>query len=270
MWSAAAIDRRPDVLAAIHADYAAAGADVHTAATFRTRRRAAGSDWQRLTRRAVHLAREALGPGGVLAGSIAPLEDCYHPERSPTDPGPEHAELAAELVAAGCDLLLCETFPHVGEALAATEAAAGRTLPVWTALTAGYRGDLLTPAEVAHGAREAVARGAVAVLVNCVPAEQTLRFVDALAGAVGGRVPFGAYANAGSADAGLGWGRGAAGADRYVALAETWVDAGATLIGGCCGTEPATIRALRARWPRSLAALHTSTHVGRKPETDAP
>ena len=266
LWSAAALDSAPGVLVGIHADYVAAGADVHTAATFRTRRRAAGADWERLTRAAVEMLRGTLSPGMRLAGSVAPLEDCYRPELSPPESQHEHAELARLLVSLGCDLLLCETFPHVGEGLQATRAAAGRGVPVWTAFTAGYQADLLTPAAVAEGARAAVDAGADAVLVNCVPAEHTLAFVEALVAAVGDQVPVGAYANAGPVDGGTGWGAGVAGARRYVALAERWVDAGATLIGGCCGTEPATIAALRDRWP----VLHTSTHSGRTGEKGAP
>ena len=84
------------------------------------------------------------------------MEDCYSPERSPLQPGAEHALLANALVAAGCDLLLCETFPHVGEALAAVEAAASTGAEVWVSFTAGYKADLLTPDEIAAGAREAV------------------------------------------------------------------------------------------------------------------
>jgi S-methylmethionine-dependent homocysteine/selenocysteine methylase len=268
VWSAEALRTAPDVLAAIHDDYVQAGATVHTAATFRTRRRAAGDDWTTLTDAAVALLRSRLPPGAVLAGSIAPLEDCYRPDLSPPSPGPEHAELAERLVLNGVDMLLCETFPHVGEGLAATAAACGRGVPVWTSFSAGYRGDLLTPAQVADGARAAVDLGAEAVLVNCVPATHTLPFVEALVAAVGDRVAVGAYANAGPEHGGLGWGRGAEGAHQYVRLAESWVSAGATLIGGCCGTEPATIAALVDRFGRG--ALHTSTHVGRTGEKGGP
>ena len=121
LWSAAALLTAPDVLAAIHHDYATAGASVHTAATFRTRRRAAGAQWAQLTQQAVAVVREAIPASARVAGSIAPLEDCYRPDLSPVNPGSEHAELAAQLVASGVDLLLCETFPHVGEALAAAD-----------------------------------------------------------------------------------------------------------------------------------------------------
>src|SRR6185436_19015238 len=110
-------------------------------------------------RRAVAIARAAVPAGHRVAGSLAPLEDCYRPDRSPADPRPEHREMARALAAAGVDLILCETFPHVGEALVAVEEAVATGIPTWIALTAGPGADLLSPGEVARGAREAVARG---------------------------------------------------------------------------------------------------------------
>jgi S-methylmethionine-dependent homocysteine/selenocysteine methylase len=241
-WSAFALDRAPGVVAAIHRDYAAAGAAVHTANTFRTRRRQVGDRWEALARRAVALARGAVPGGHRVAGSLGPLEDCYRPDLSPPDPRPEHRELARALVDAGVDLLLCETFPHVGEALVAVEEAVATGVPTWASFTAGPDGALLTPAEVEAGAREAARRGASAVLVNCTAATRILPYVERLAGA---GVPFGAYGNAGSPDEGLGW-TGAPDVERYAALAAAWVRAGATLVGGCCGTGPEHIRALAA------------------------
>jgi len=245
-WSAHAIERAPEVLAAIHGDYAAAGATVHTACTFRTKRRQVGARWEALARRAVEIARAAVPAGQQVAGSIAPLEDCYRPDLSPADPRPEHRELARSLAAAGADLLLCETFPHVGEALIAVEEAVATGLPVWASFTAGPEGELLAPAEIEAGAREAVRRGASAVLVNCTAATRILPYVERLAD-VG--VPFGVYANAGALEEGIGWREGGDAA-RYAALAEAWVQAGATLIGGCCGTGPAHVRALAERLAR--------------------
>jgi S-methylmethionine-dependent homocysteine/selenocysteine methylase len=244
-WSAEALDSAPDVLAAIHREYAAAGATVHTANTFRTKRRQIPDRWEELARRAVAIARAAVPAGQRVVGSIAPLEDCYRPDLSPAEPRAEHRELALCLAAAGVDLLLCETFPHVGEALIAVEEAVKTGLPTWVAFTAGPEATLLTPAEIEAGAREAVQRGASAVLVNCMPAVATLRYVERLAGL---GVPFGAYANAGSTTDGIGWNcDSAAGAEAYAALAETWEQAGATLIGSCCGTGPSHTRALARR-----------------------
>jgi S-methylmethionine-dependent homocysteine/selenocysteine methylase len=241
-WSSAALRDAPEVVAAIHADYARAGAMVHTTNTFRTRPAVWGAAWADLARVAVRLAQ---GAGGRVAGSIAPLADCYRPERSPPDATPRHAALAHVLADAGCDLLLCETFPHVGEALAAVDAAVATGVETWVSFTAGPEADLLTPDAVHAGATEAVRRGASAVLVNCIPAARTLPYVEALAGL---GVPFGAYANAGHPDEGMGWRPAPEAPERYVAFAEAWVAAGATLVGSCCGTGPDVIAALARRF----------------------
>jgi len=242
-WSARALREAPEMVAAIHREHVAAGARVLTTNTFRTRRRSAGQDWERLATLAVELARQAAPPGVRVAGSIAPLEDCYSPWLSPPEPRPEHRDLARLLAAAGVDILLCETFPHVGEALVAVEEAVATGVETWVSFTGGLRGELLSPEEVRAGAREAVARGAAAVLVNCIPATRTLPYVEALAGL---GVPCGAYANAGDPAWGLGWEAAdpEAAAEGYARLARTWVAAGATLVGGCCGTGAAHIRAL--------------------------
>jgi S-methylmethionine-dependent homocysteine/selenocysteine methylase len=242
-WSASAIVTAPEILSTLHRSYAEAGARVHTADTFRTTRRAWGPGWQDLATTAVRLARDAVPADHRVAGSIAPLEDCYQPERSPPDPEPEHRALAEVLAHAGVDLLLCETFPQPQEALAAVRAATATGVETWLALTAGPTASLLTPAQMAETALLAARAGATTVLVNCVPATDTLRFVRAIA-ATG--VPTGAYANAGSPTDGIGW----AGSDpvvgprRYAELARGWVQAGARVVGGCCGTGPAHIRAL--------------------------
>jgi S-methylmethionine-dependent homocysteine/selenocysteine methylase len=245
-WSAAALRHAPDVVRAIHHDYVTAGAVVHTANTFRTSRRAAGERWGVWTDEAVRLARAAALAGHRVAGSIAPLEDCYRPDLSPPDPRPEHREMARRLAACGVDLLLCETFPHLREALVAVEEAVATDLETWVSFTAGPSADLLTPKQMARGARDAVGCGASAVLVNCTPVRDTLRFVRAIADC---GVPVGAYANAGGRADGLGWdARTPDAAQSYADIAATWIAAGATLVGGCCGTSPLHVRALARRF----------------------
>jgi len=235
-WSAVALDVAPDLVAAVHRDYVAAGATVHTANTFRTKRRSVGPRWEELARRAVRIARAAVGELRV-AGSLAPLEDCYRPDLSPglASRG-EHRELARVLADEGVDLLLCETFADPTEAVVAVEEAVRTGVETWAALLPA------TPAKLRVTARACVAAGARVVLVNCVAARETRSFVAELADL---GVPFGAYANAGPEEDGLGWGAdvGAA-AIAYEALARTWLDAGATVVGGCCGTGPAHIARL--------------------------
>jgi S-methylmethionine-dependent homocysteine/selenocysteine methylase len=244
-WSAAALVTHPHAVSAVHAAQAAAGVDVLTANTFRTTRRAWGPGWRAAAREAVGIARGAAPPGVRVAGSIAPLEDCYRPDLSPEHPGREHALLAGVLAEAGCDLLLCETFPHAAEALAAVRAGVSTGVPTWLALTAGPDADLLSPEAMGRAARAAVDAGAEAVLVNCVPAARTRVYVEALSGC---GVPFGAYANAGAPAEGMGWGPAPSAGGRYLSHCRAWVDAGATLLGACCGTTLGVTEALVGRY----------------------
>ena len=153
-WSAGALIDAPDVVERIHRDYAAAGARIHTAKyIFGTKRRTLGDRWEKLARRAVTIAQRAL-PGMRVAGSIAPLEDCYRPDLSPANSRSEHRELAHVLHSAGCDILLCETFPHIGEARIAVEEAVRTGTETWVGFTAGPRADLLTPNQMVQGAKK--------------------------------------------------------------------------------------------------------------------
>jgi len=241
-WSAGALLTHPEEVLAIHTAYAKAGAEVLTANTFRTQPRWFPEDWEALTHLALRLAREGLaGRQGRVAGSIAPLEDCYRPDLSPKEPRDEHRLLARALAEGGADLILVETFPHPGEALIALQEALATGLPVWFSLTAGPEADLLSPAEMRPVFAEAAGLGAQALLVNCLPARVVLDYLPVLQGH---GLPFGAYANAGHADEGMGWRPDPLAADRYAALAREWGDAGACILGSCCGTGPAHIRAL--------------------------
>jgi S-methylmethionine-dependent homocysteine/selenocysteine methylase len=263
-WSARALEVAPALVEAIHRDYVDAGATVHTANTFRTKRRSVGDRWEELARLAVRIARGAVGsrtlarertptPDGSrtlarertptpdeprrVAGSIAPLEDCYRPDLSPgLASRDEHRELARVLADEGVDLLLCETFPARVEAVVAVEEAARTGVETWAALLP------MAGMDLRDAARACIEAGARAVLVNCVAARAVQPLVEQLAGL---GVPFGAYANAGSQSDGIGWGADPeAGARLYEELARGWIAAGATLVGGCCGTGPAHIARL--------------------------
>jgi S-methylmethionine-dependent homocysteine/selenocysteine methylase len=245
-WSARAIAEAPDLLAQIHIDYARAGATLHTANTFRTQPGAMGAGWVASLEAAVRIARDAVPPECPVLGSMAPVEDCYRPDRSPgAGARAQHRAIASALANAGCDVLLCETFANEAEAIVAAEEGVATGLPVWLSLTAGPFGDLLSPAELARIGKRAVPTGIERLLVNCIAATQIGAYVDAIA-SLG--VPIGVYANAGREDEGLGWGAtGPRAAEAYAVLAERWKDAGASVIGGCCGTGPLHVQALAER-----------------------
>jgi S-methylmethionine-dependent homocysteine/selenocysteine methylase len=154
LFSARALldDRGRRVLREVHAEYLRAGADIVTAATFRTNRRALeaagqGSRFPELAQIAVAeaiAARDEHG-SGLVAGSMAPLADCYRPEARPPPELAfiEHLEHARVLAMAGCDVLLVETIATGEEGIAAVEAASSTGLPVCAAVQIAPDGKLL-------------------------------------------------------------------------------------------------------------------------------
>ena len=246
-WSALAAVEAPELLAEVHREYASAGATLHTANTFRTQPVALGERWENALEASVRVAREAVPDDHRVLGSLAPVADCYRPDLSPGRASrAAHAQVADALAGSGCDVILCETFANPDEALVASEEAVRTGRPAWLSLTAGPFGTLLTPAEVRAIGERAVGTGVVRLLVNCVAASRIAPYLEAISGL---GVPVGVYANAGAEAEALGWGVSGAKAGRaYAQLARGWVDAGATVVGGCCGTGPAHVAALAERF----------------------
>ena len=255
LWSAHALRHRPELVARIHADYVAAGAEIVTANTFRTQARTlgrAGLDAQgarELCAAAISLARGAAdaAPDGRevwVAGSMPPLEDCYRPDLVPEAAAlaREHAEHARHLAEGGADLLLVETMNTIREALAATRAAQSTGLPVWVSFACDGAARLLSGEPLAEALAAAGALAPELVGVNCLPpaaVETSLRIL-----AERGR-PFGVYANLGAPGGGGAKRRHECAPAAFAAHALRWCAAGARAIGGCCGTQPDHIRAIR-------------------------
>jgi len=160
------------VLRELHLEYLRAGADIVTAATFRTNRRALeaagqGSRFPELAEAAVAEARAARDEhgSGLVAGSLAPLEYCYQPEKRPVAEAmfAEHLEHARALAMAGCDLLLVETIASGEEGITAVEAASSMGLPVCASTQLTPEGKLLDGSDPREFFGAAVGAGAGAV-----------------------------------------------------------------------------------------------------------
>jgi len=244
-----------EALRAVHRDYALAGAQVITANTFRTNPRKAGPRWRELTGLAVRIARET---DAVVAGSMAPVEDCYRPDlRPPREVAlREHREMARALAEAGCDLLLVETVAAADEGRAAVQAAVETGLPVWVAAMAMPDGRMRSGDDLGRFFREAREAGACAALINCVPCDG----VDAgLSAAQRSGLPSGAYAHMGEVDPEAGWpATPVLSPAGYAARAARWLERGAIILGGCCGTTPAHIAA--------ISRLSSVRHDPRRPD----
>lgn len=255
LWSAAALRQAPEVVEAIHRDYVAAGADLLVANTFRTnprtlRRAGWGAHGVDLNRLAVELARRAASGAGrqvLVAASVAPVEDCYEPQRVPDDATlrAEHGELMDWLTVAGADLVWIETMNTVREARVAAEAAASRGLPLAVSFVVQESGDLLS-GEPLEGAVAAVEPfDPVVVGLNCIPPRGLSVLLPRLRGATGR--PLAGYAHINNAVPIRGWSYGqAVSPAEYGEYVRQWLELGAVVVGGCCGTTPAHIEAVRA------------------------
>jgi methionine synthase I (cobalamin-dependent) len=251
LWSARA-------LLAIHRDNVAAGADVLTANTFRTHRRSLAKEGlgprsAELTHEAVSLARTA-APGGVfVVGSLSPLEDCYRPELVPPEETlvSEHADQARALSDFGVDGILIETMNSVSELTAAVRAANATGLPVIASMITDGSGRLLS-GEPIESAVEAL-RGdrPDALSINCVPARRLAADLRRLASAAFPS-PLAAYGNLGppSDPEGLHFTEAIDPAE-FARLAMEWLEIGARMVGGCCGTTAAHTEAIASGLGRS-------------------
>ena len=237
----------PEDITAIHAAYVAAGADVVTTNTF-------GANSLKLDGRAgvaeifAAAAQCARAAGAAyVAGDIGPSGALLEPLGTMTfdEAYDLFAEQVDAAVAAGCDILLIETMADLREAKAALLAARERcSLPVFVTMTFGEDGRtfLGTPPEVA--AEVLSSMGAQAVGLNCsLGPSELLGAARAMAARV--RCPLMVQPNAGLPRMEDGQTVFDVSAQEFANAMETMMDAGASVVGGCCGTSPEYTRLLR-------------------------
>ena len=269
IWSANALLTAPDVVREAHRDYIAAGADVITTNTYGVIRSDLAKEgvedrFAELNRLACELAVEARAESGrnvTIAGALPPLQGSYRADLvGPfAEIEPAYREQAG-ILAPHVDLFICETMSSAAEGLAcataATRASTGK--PVWVSWTLheDRSGRLRSGETVAEAVAALRGLPVAGYLANCCPPESITAAMAALAAT--GIAHAGGYANTftpvpedwtlggGSASDGLIGLREDLDPDAYAAHAAAWLDAGATVVGGCCGTRPAHIARLRA------------------------
>ncbi len=252
LWSAGALDADGALIRQIHSEYVEAGVDIITANTFRTTAytyRLAGHDpslAEGATHKAVELAQTASGGKVLVAGSMAPIDDCYSPEKYPGDKiaREEYNLLASWLKDAGADLVLVETQINLEEARLALQASVNSGLPAIVSFLVDENQILWSGGKLSEAITMMENEGAAGVMVNCL----TLPLADAAVKVLAeyARLPFGIYANAGKNHPELdGTIHEYYSDDAYARSARTWISAGAKLVGGCCGTTPATMGKLQ-------------------------
>src|SRR5262245_32244222 len=249
----------PSRVEAVHRAYLAAGADLIETNTFganpvRLSSQGLEDKCRIIARQGVKVARaarEIVGVDALVAGSIGPLGKPLAPfgQISVADAERYFTEAAEGLLEGGCDAFVLETFQELQEILAALRAVrrVSVNLPVVAQMTFGLDGKTLyghTPTQVVTALKEA---GADVVGLNCgVGPQPTLEVLEELVQAARG-TPVSAMPNAGLPQFVDGRFLYLASAEYFAEFAARAVALGVRLVGGCCGTTPAHIAAMRAR-----------------------
>lgn len=263
LWTGRVLLEDPAAISRAHSDYVDSGADVVISASYQVSRQ--GFVDAGLTEEAadaalvssVDAARAAVaGRQARVAASVGPYGAILHD-------GSEyrgryglssdalvafHRERVGILVDAGPDLLAVETIPDVVEAKAIVEVLADHpTMPVWMTFTAADDKHICAGQRIEDAvAVAASAPSVMAVGVNCTDPRLVAPLILRMRAA--SDLPIVIYPNAGGA-----WNPEDGSWDDSItgpfapALVEVWQQAGATAIGGCCGTDASVIRDLAAQ-----------------------
>lgn len=271
-WSALALIEAPEFVTAVHRSFAEAGADVVTTNAYALvpfhigtdRFESEGAD---LARFAAQLARAVGDDYGItVAGDLPPVLGSYRPDLFEQEIAEAILSVLIDAQAPFVDVWLSETLSSIAEADLVGSLLRRRNdaRPWWVSFTLADHlvdtslggtsslrsGETITDAAIA--VREL---GATMMSFNCSPPEVMAPAVREARAVLDDTFPIGVYANAFEDDQttetpandALHGVRDDLGPQRYADWAERWVEAGATMIGGCCGIGSEHIEVLASR-----------------------
>jgi S-methylmethionine-dependent homocysteine/selenocysteine methylase len=280
-WSALALMNSPAIVRQVHEEFIAAGADVITTNSyalvpFHIGEERFKTDGPRLIALSGELARAAADACKdrkiLVAGSLPPIFGSYEPQNFDPARVQDYLKVLVGNLAPHVDVWLGETLSLMAEAEAVATAVAATGKPFWISFTlADDATGLNDPAPklrsgetVEAAARRVAALGAEALLFNCSKPEVMLRAVETASRVIAeerAELQIGVYANAlegeqgdSAANEGLHATRQDLNDDAYSRFACSWADAGASLIGGCCGIGAAHIHRLAQSLRRPATA----------------
>lgn len=262
----------PESVREVHDDYRDAGARILTTNTWDANRvKLTAHEWadslEKINREGVRLAREsATGEMVFVAGSIGPLGALVKPYGSLTLAQVREIfeEQARTLLDAGVDLILLETFGSLLEAAEAVRALRGLSseIPILAEMTFLSDGRTAFGESALHALPTLLLAGADAVGMNCTLGPQETH--DVLSRLPAAVAPLSVMPNAGYPTVVHGRNVYLSSPDYLRDYAAAYAEAGAAIIGGCCGTTPEHIRAMAqaiSGRPRAVARASVSAVV---------
>ncbi|RNC69193.1 MAG: bifunctional homocysteine S-methyltransferase/methylenetetrahydrofolate reductase [Desulfuromonadales bacterium] len=245
---------RPALVTELHREYLAAGARLIETNTF-------GANWTKLSAiglekrereinlRGAQLAREAAaGADAFVAGSVGPLIRVKGDERelSETETTAIFRSQVSALAEGGVDLLVLETFTELTQMRCALAAARETGLPVVANMAFLENGRIAGGLDVERVVLELAAAGADVVGANCGAGPlEILGTIRRMARVTA--LPLAAYPNSGFPEYVNGRHVYRTTPDYFADRAMEMVEAGAALVGGCCGTTPEHVRRMVER-----------------------
>lgn len=271
---------QPDLVRTVHMEYLQAGAEIIETNTFgansvrlerfglQAKTREINLAGIRLARESVQAIAEKLSVEAYVAGAIGPLGVRLEPfgKLSRAEARSAFTEQIRSLAeggpGVGADLLIAETIASLDEAEEVIKAAKAEapTLPILVMLTMDEAGQCLDGETAEVAAERMVAWGADAIGCNCSSGPAiVLDVIERMRKVV--TVPLGAMPNAGVPRSVDGRSIYLTSPEYMASFARKFVKAGVSLVGGCCGTTPSHIRAMRGTL-RALEAQIEGVEVG--------
>ena len=261
------VEDHPERVIGLHRAFIEAGSDIILTDTFggtpiRLRETRFADRAGELNRRAAKLASEAAAGTHVLvAGSMGPTGMLMDPlgDLTASAAADAYAEQAAGLVAGGVDLLLLEAFFALEEAVAAVEGIRRVTaLPLVVSFSFDQGTRTMMGVSPAAMVKAIGPLGVAAIGANCGRSlDEMARIVDELASLDAG-IPLWIKPNAGLPRMDGDVARYDTTPETMASFAERFLEAGARIVGGCCGSSPAHVAAIAA-----AAAYHRTGAGGR-------
>ncbi|MCL4393543.1 MAG: homocysteine S-methyltransferase family protein [Chloroflexi bacterium] len=202
-----------------------------------------------INRRAAELAKQAAGGHALVAGSIGPIG------RLPlamgtltyTDAVEQFGEQARALAEGGVDLFSVESMSDVAEMMAAIEGVRRvADKPILASMSFDTQGKTLMGITPAYAALELSKAGVAAFGANCGRGPEDVTAILQEMHSTAHDALLIAKPNAGVPEIRAGGAVYPVPAERFAAHARDWVRAGARIVGGCCGTTPRYVEALRS------------------------
>jgi homocysteine S-methyltransferase len=257
----------PDLVGEVHRDYVNAGADVIETNTFGANRfklapHGLETKVYEINKRGAEIAKKIAGTTTFVAGSMGPLGVQIEPigKLSFDEAKDVFKEQAKGLLDGGVDLIVLETFSLVNELIQAIRATRelNPSIPIMAQVTVNDDGTLLSGATLESFVADVTPCNVDVIGLNCsVGPKAMLEALEHLKPLT--KIPVSVQPNAGIPQ-NVGGRNIYMTSPEYIAeYAKRFILTGASVVGGCCGTNPEHIKAIR----RAVHALQPAKRMDR-------